>query len=164
MENVLMRSRISKPFGGLLIFSSLVIAQTPAITPGGVVSAAGLGSSTSIAPGSLISIFGTGLSSGLSAASSATLSTSLGDVNSVIINGVPATLQFVSGSQINAQAPWETIAGPANVMVTRAGAASQPVTAQVSTFSPAIFAIQGTPQAIAVNRDGSVTAPAGAIM
>jgi uncharacterized protein (TIGR03437 family) len=158
-----MRSRIPKLLGALLIFSPFVIAQTPAINPGGVVSAAGLGGSTSIAPGSLISIFGTNLSSGLSVASSATLSTSLGDVNSVTINGVPIPLQFVSGSQINAQAPWETIAGPANVMVTVGGAASQPVTAQVSTFSPAIFAFQGTPQAIAVNADGSVTAPVGAI-
>src|SRR5438309_662435 len=114
-----MRSRISNLFGGLLIFSSLVFAQTPTITPGGVVSAAGLGSSKSIAPGSLISIFGNGLSSGLSVASSTTLSTSLGDVNAVTINGVPAPLQFVSGAQINAQAPWETIAGPANVVVTR---------------------------------------------
>src|SRR5438445_3698317 len=103
MEN-LMRSLISKLFGGLMIFTSLVTAQTPAILPGGVVSAAGLGGSKSIAPGSLISIFGTNLASGLTEASSATLSTSLADVNSVTINGVPAPLRFVSAGQINAQA------------------------------------------------------------
>jgi uncharacterized protein (TIGR03437 family) len=159
-----MRSIISKLFSCLFIFGSLVIAQTPAITPGGVVSAAGLGGTVSIGAGSLISIFGTNLAAGLSVASSATLATSLGDVNSVTINGVPAPLQFVSGSQINAQAPWETIAGQANVIVTRGGMASQPVMAQVSTFSPAIFALQGKPQAIAVNGDGSLTAPPGAIM
>ena len=53
-----MRSITSKLFSCLFIFGSLVLAQTPTITPGGVVSAAGLGGSTSIAPGSLISIFG----------------------------------------------------------------------------------------------------------
>ena len=162
-EHELMRTRISKLVSCLFIFGPLIIGQTPTITPGGVVSAAGRGGSTSIAPGSLISIFGTDLSSGLSVASSATLSTSLGDVSSVTINGVPAPLMFVSGSQINAQAPWETIAGPANVMVTRGGTASQQVRAQVSVFSPALFAFQGTPQVIAVNSDGSVTAAAGAI-
>jgi uncharacterized protein (TIGR03437 family) len=36
--------------------------------------------------------------------------------------------------------------------------------AAIPISAPAIFAIQGTPQAIAVNGDGSVTAPAGAIM
>jgi uncharacterized protein (TIGR03437 family) len=158
-----MRSRISTLFGGLLIFSSLVIAQAPAINAGGVVGAGGMRPSPSIVPGSLISIFGTGLSSGLSLANSATLSTSLGDVNSVTINGVLAPLTFVSANQINAQAPWETMAGPANVVVTRGGTASQPVAAQVSTFAPAIYGFAGTPQAVAVNGDGTVTGPPGSI-
>jgi uncharacterized protein (TIGR03437 family) len=97
-------------------------------------------------------------------ADSATLSTTLGDVNSVTINGVAAPLQFVSGGQINAQAPWELTPGMANVIVTRAGTASQPAVAQVSMFSPALYGFNlGTAQAIAINTDGTIAASPGAI-
>jgi len=129
-----------------------------------VVNAAGLGHSTTIAPGSLISIFGTGLASTLAIASSVPLSTSLADVDSVTINGTPAHLLFVSDRQINAQAPWQLGPGAVNVVVTRAGVSSQPVSAQVNPFSPALYGFNmGTAQAIAVNIDGSIAAPAGAI-
>jgi uncharacterized protein (TIGR03437 family) len=134
------------------------------ISQGGVVNAAGLGNSTTIAPGSLISIFGTGLASTLATASSVPLSTSLADVGAVTINGTAAPLLFVSDRQINAQAPWELTPGSVNVVVTRGGVSSQPVAAQVTQFSPALYGFtNGTAQAIAVNLDGSIAAPAGAI-
>jgi uncharacterized protein (TIGR03437 family) len=161
-----MRARIvlisaSLPF---FLLVAPVVGQTPVISPGGVASAANQGNTTSITPGSLISIFGTDLASGLAQAGSATLSTSLGDVDSVMINGVAAHLQFVATGQINAQAPWELNAGQAMVVVTRGGVASAPAAAQVSQFAPALYGFNlGTPQAIAVNSDGSVTAPAGSI-
>jgi uncharacterized protein (TIGR03437 family) len=160
-----MRARLLLLCGCTLVFSLAANAQMPVVSTGGVVSAAGLGNTTSIAPGSLISIFGTNLASGLAQASSATLSTSLGDVNSVMINGVAAPLQFVAGGQINAQAPWALNAGQAMVVVTRAGVASAPVTAQVSQFAPALYGFNlGTPQAIAINNsDGSVVAPSASI-
>src|SRR5713226_4761863 len=104
-----MRARIDTLLGCISLFGCVALAQTPVVTPGGIVSAAGLGHTTTIAPGSLISIFGSSLASSLSQAGSATLSTTLGDVDSVTINGVPAPLKFVSAGQINAQAPWETI-------------------------------------------------------
>jgi uncharacterized protein (TIGR03437 family) len=122
-----------------------------------------LGNTTTIAPGSLISIFGTNLASGLSVASSATLSTALGDVDSVTINGMPAPLQFVAGGQINAQAPWELNPGQATVVVTRAGAASAPVAAIVGMYSPALYGFDVGAQAIAINLDGTFTAPPGLI-
>ena len=158
-----MRSRVLALFGCISLLGVLASAQTPVITTGGVVSAAGLGGSKTITAGSLISIYGSGLASSLALADSPTLSTTLGDVNSVTINGVRAPLQFVAGGQINAQAPWSLIAGPANVVVTRAGVASEPVVAQVTPYSPAVYAFGGTMLAIAVNADGTVTAPAGAI-
>jgi hypothetical protein len=96
-------------FGWMSIPGCVALAQTPVINPGGVVNPAGLGNTTTIGLGSLISIFCSGLASALAQASSAILSTTLGDVNSVTINGVAAPLKFVSAGQINAQAPWETI-------------------------------------------------------
>ena len=123
-----MRSRILALFGSVLLLGSVGFAQTPVVQDGGIANAAGLGHSTSIAPGSLISIFGSNLASSLSVASSATLSTSLGDVDSVMINGMPAPLSFVSEGQINAQAPWELGPGPAEVVVTRRGVPSPPAT------------------------------------
>lgn len=150
-------------FGFIALISPTASAQTPVISTGGIVNAAGLGGSTTIAPGSLISIYGSSLASALAQADSLTLSTKLGDVDSVTINGLAAPLRFVVGSQINAQAPWNLNPGAANVVVTRAGAASAPVVAQVATFSPALYGFGGTTLAIAVNADGTVTAPAGAI-
>ena len=159
-----MRSRILPLFGCILLLGPVAFAQMSIIEQGGVVNAAGLGHSTTIAPGSLISIFGTGLASTLATASSVPLSTALADVDSVTINGTPARLLFVSDRQINAQAPWGLGLGAANVVVTRGGVSSQPVTAQVNMFSPALYGFNlGTAQAIAVNLDGSIAAPAGAI-
>jgi len=83
----------------------------------------------------------------------------------VTINGVAIPLRFVSDAQINAQAPWETIPGTANVVVTRAGLSSAPAAAQVAQFSPAIYGFRlGNAQAVAVNPDGTVTAPVNSIM
>jgi uncharacterized protein (TIGR03437 family) len=159
-----MRSRILVLVGCISLVCCIASAQVPTLSQGGIVNAAGLGHTTTIAPGSLISIFGSNLASALTLADSVTLSTTLGDVNSVTINGVAAPLQFVSGGQINAQAPWELTPGQANVVVTRAGMASQPTAAQVSMFSPALFGFNlGTAQAIAINVDGTITASPGAI-
>ena len=153
-----MRPPILLPFVFLVTLGSVASSQTPVVGTGGIENAAGLGNTTTIAPGSLISIFGTGLASGLSIASSATLSTSLGDVDSVMINGIPAPIQFVASGQINAQAPWALTPGQANVVVTRAGIASAPVTATVDSYSPALYGFGLGTQAIAINLDGTFTA------
>lgn len=146
-----------------LTLGSVASSQTPVVGQGGIENAAGLGNTTTIAPGSLISIFGTNLASGLSIASSATLSTALGDVDSVMINGMPAPLQFVASGQINAQAPWELAPGQATVVVTRAGVASAPVSVAVGSYSPALYGFGVGAQAIAINLDGTFTAPPGLI-
>ena len=115
-----------------------------------------------IAPGSLVAIFGGSLSGTLASANSVTLSTSLGDVTAVNINGIPAPLVMVSGGQITAQVPWEVIPGPAMISVARGSSFSNAFTAQVNQFAPAFFNIGlGGLQAIAVNGDGSLAAPAG---
>jgi uncharacterized protein (TIGR03437 family) len=117
-----------------------------------------------VSPGSLVSIYGTNLAAGLAQADSIPLATSLNNV-SVTFNGVAAPLLFVSGGQINAQLPWNVLSsgttGTANVVVTRNNQPSAPQSLQVGPFSPGIFAINNI--AVAINPDGSIAAPAGAI-
>jgi uncharacterized protein (TIGR03437 family) len=146
----------------------LVAAVAAAHAQGPVVSAGGVGNAangiTPVTPGSLVSIFGSNLAAGLAQADSIPLSTTLNGV-SVTFNGVQAPLLFVSGGQINAQLPWNVLSsgttGAATVVVTRDGTPSAPQTLQVGPFSPGIFAINNI--AVAINPDGSIAAPAGAI-
>ena len=80
-----------------------------------------------------------------------------------MINGMPAPLQFVAGGQINAQEPWELAPGPVTVVVTRAGVASAPAAAMAGLYSPALYGFDIGTQAIAINLDGTFTAPPGLI-
>ena len=146
----------------LVTAAASAYAQTPAVSAGGVTNAANFISP--VAPGSLVSIFGTELAGGLAQADTIPLATSMSNV-SVTFNGVPAPLLFVSGGQINAQLPWNVLssgtAGTALVVVTRNNQASAPRSLQVGPFSPGIFALGNI--AVAINPDGSIAAPAGAI-
>jgi uncharacterized protein (TIGR03437 family) len=127
------------------------IFNPASVTQGGVV-----------APGSLVSIFGGSLAGSLASADSVALSTTLGDVTAVNVNGIAAPLVMVSDGQITAQMPWEVIAGPATVTVARGNAFSNSFSVQVNQFAPALFNIRlGGLQAIAVNADGSLAAPGG---
>jgi uncharacterized protein (TIGR03437 family) len=155
----------------LVLFSALAVvaaAQTPVVADGGVLNAASFVKGQAVSPGSLVSIFGSELASGLAQADSVPLSTSLANV-SVTFNGVPAPLQFVSGGQINAQMPWNVLpagvnSGVANVVVTRNGVTSSAIMVQIAPSTPGIFSIPpGAGYAIAINPDGSLAAPAGAI-
>ena len=156
-----MRSAIIK-FIAIAAITIAAQAQGPVVSSGGVINAAN--GITPVAPGSLVSIFGSNLAAGLAQADTIPLSTTLNGV-SVTFNGVQAPLLFVSGGQINAQLPWNVLSsgttGTANVIVTRDGTPSAPQTLQVGPFSPGIFAINNI--AVAINPDGSIAAPAGAI-
>jgi uncharacterized protein (TIGR03437 family) len=151
----------------VLVFSVAAAAQTPAVSSGGVLNAASFDRAMPVTPGALISIFGSNLAATTATADSIPLSTVLGGVN-VKVNGVDAPLAGVfaspSGDQINAQLPWNVQPGSAQVVVTRNGVASAPQTFQIGQFSPGIFTAQfGVGQAIAINIDGSLAAPAGSI-
>jgi len=132
----------------ILILGGAVAAysQTPVVSTGGVGVASGTPGIQTVAPGSLISIYGTDLASTLSQSDTIPLSNSLSNVN-VTVNGITAPLLFVSTGQINAQLPWELMPvippgtnGTAQVVVTRNNVASAPVSFQVSTTAPGIFA------------------------
>jgi len=85
-------------------------------------------------------------------------------VDSVTIGGAAAPLLFVSDSRINVQAPWGVSPGQANIVVNRAGVASEPMPVQVNQFAPALLSLNlGTLQAIATNADGSIVGPESAI-
>ncbi|HXP85418.1 MAG TPA: hypothetical protein VN841_11900 [Bryobacteraceae bacterium] len=145
------------------VFGS-VLAQVPQIAAGGVIDAAGFTKGQAIAPGSLVSIFGSGLSSALAQGDTVPLSIALNGT-SVSFNGVLAGLDFVSGGQINAQVPWNVVSsGTVNVVVTTPQGGSVPIAVPVAQFSPGIFSIPpGAGYAVAINADGSIAAPAGAI-
>jgi len=147
--------------------SGSVFAQAPQVAAGGVIDAATFTKGQAVAPGSLVSIFGTGLSSALAAGDTVPLSTSLNGT-SVTFNGILAGLDFVSGGQINAQLPWNVLpagtSGTVNVVVTTPNGSSTAMTVPVAPASPGIFSIPpGAGYAIAINADGSIAAPAGAI-
>jgi uncharacterized protein (TIGR03437 family) len=117
----------------------------------------------SIAPGSLASVFGTGLAVSTAQANFLALPNELAAV-SVLIGGVPAPLQYVSPTQVNLQVPWNLRTGTADVRVATNGFVLPPLRVSILPYSPAIFTIQdGSGQAVAINFDGSIAAPAGTI-
>jgi uncharacterized protein (TIGR03437 family) len=135
-------------------------ADDPAVSPGGVVPV--YSTSNTIQPGSWISIYGTKLATSTESWKG-DFPTSLGGV-SVTINGKPAFLWFVSPTQINLQAPDDTVTGPVNVVVTTpTGAFTSTVT--LGAASPSLSLLDSTHvAAVALNPDGSydTVGPTGA--
>jgi len=128
---------------------------------GSIVPVAGSPSVQAVAPGSLVSIFGSGLASEMASSDTVPLSTTLKNV-SVKFNDISAPVQFVSAGQLIVQAPWGVpVSDGAQVVVTNNGVASAAMKLPIMAAAPAIFNIGG--QAIAVNPDGSLAAPANSI-
>jgi uncharacterized protein (TIGR03437 family) len=148
-----------------IIMTATTAFAQPSISTGGVIDGAGFVVGRAVAPGSLVSIFGTSLSSMLQAGDTVPLSMSLNST-SVTFNGIPAGLYFVSGGQVNAQLPWNLpTTGTVNAVVTSNGVASAAMAVPVNAYAPSIFTAnaQGTGYAIAINPDGTLAAPNGAI-
>lgn len=101
-----------------------------------------------IASGTWISIFGTNLSQSTymwqaSDIVNGALPNSLQGV-SVTVDGLPAYLDYVSPTQVNALVPDDDTLGPVPVQVTAGGVASNVVTVQKSLFAPAFLTFDGT--------------------
>lgn len=118
-----------------------VIAGTaPVINAGGVLNAASYASV--VQAGSFLTIFGTNFSTTPAtwddAVVDSVLPTTLAGVT-VAINGKPAPLSFVNGTQINALAPADSSIGPVNVVVSSPYGSSTPVQMQLAKEAPAFF-------------------------
>ena len=96
-----------------------------------------------IEAGSWVMITGTGLANTTRTWRSSdfagnNLPTSLDGV-SVTIDGIPASVEYISPTQINVQAPTDSAVGPVGVVVNNNGAVSAPATAQLQSAAPAFF-------------------------
>jgi uncharacterized protein (TIGR03437 family) len=105
----------------------------------------GAGFQAGIEPGSWVTIRGTNLANTSPGRTWRTdevvngnLPTSLDGV-SVTINGKAAFVSYISPTQINVQAPSDSTAGDAAVVVTNHGVAGAPAAAQLQPFAPALF-------------------------
>ncbi|HEV8037728.1 MAG TPA: hypothetical protein VGP62_02620 [Bryobacteraceae bacterium] len=104
-----------------------------------------------VAPGSIVSVYGVNLSAGTLTASQNPLPKVLLG-SRVLINGLLAPLLSVSPSQIDAQVPYEVLAGVARVVAVQGNSASVPAGLEVQQTAPGIFAVM-------LNQDGTVNGP-----
>jgi uncharacterized protein (TIGR03437 family) len=163
-------------FALFFVCAGLALAQTPTITDGGVLNGASFAKGQAVTAGSLVSIFGTNLASKVAQADTIPLSNTLGGVTVLFINGATAKnapMLFVQpdnattnvSSQLNVQIPWNLVPAGASatvkVIVTNNGQNSNTETFDIAPFSPGVFASNGL--AIAVNSDGTLAWPVGAV-
>ena len=128
----------------------------PATTSAGIVNDASF--LPAIAPGALIAIFGSNLAAATAQFSTTPLPTSLGNT-SVSINGTNVPLLYVSPTQVNAQVPYETKVGTAQLIVQSNGVPSPAVNFQVAATGPGVFTTQQNNHVLALNlADGSLNA------
>jgi uncharacterized protein (TIGR03437 family) len=109
-------------------------------------------------PGSLFALYGQNLSPGSASATKVPLPTTLGAAGTTVtVHGQPVPLFFVSQGQINAQMPWETPPGLADVVVTNASGTSNTAAVTVpATAVPGVFPQYPGNQAIVANKDNSL--------
>lgn len=112
---------------------------TPAINPGGVVSAAKHANNQPLAPGSFISIYGLHLSAGQNPALSLPLQTQLG-ATQVVLGGRALPLQFTTDFQVNAVVPYDVPPNTTQQLIISNGPAlSVPQSVVIAPAQPAVF-------------------------
>ncbi|MDQ6679213.1 MAG: IPT/TIG domain-containing protein [Acidobacteriota bacterium] len=134
----------------------------PAITSSGGVVNGATNLPSGIAPNTYISIFGSNLASTTRVwagsdfgASGAKLPTSL-DGTSVMVNGKPAYVEYISPTQINAITPSDSAAGSGvTVRVSRNDQTSDSTTITLSSVAPGFFTFDGKYVAAAATRAGT---------
>lgn len=148
---------------GLVTGFSITITGTalgsPAVGPKTIVSTTTFESGT-VAPGDLIGLFGVGLGpvSGIRADASHALPTSLGQT-SVMFDGTPAPLFYVSDKFVAVQAPLTLTSGSTTqIQVNATTGSSAAVPLPVIAVNPGILTYEdgGTGQARVINSDGSL--------
>lgn len=112
-------------------------AVGPAISLAGATNAASY--TSTVSPGEIVSIFGKDMAVTPAASGAPPLPLQLSDLK-VTVNGVAAPLYYVSPLQINAQIPFETALGTADVQV-NSSAGSAHLNVPVAAAAPAIFTV-----------------------
>jgi len=125
----------------------------PVYTADGIVNASDY-SSGPFAPNSVLSIFGSNLSWYTMAWSGGTLTSNLGGT-SVYVDNKPASVLYVSPSQVNFIVPDSEPPGSAMVYLDRETATAGDVTISMANAAPALFDT-GTGFAIATHADGTL--------
>jgi uncharacterized protein (TIGR03437 family) len=144
--------------------SPAISHSQPSLQPDGVVNGASFRSPSNpggtLAPGTIVAIFGTGLADFSTPAFSGPLPTTMGDT-SVLFNGVPVPLLYVSSTQINAQLPFDFPLGAVTVQVRRGTVTTAAQSVRIGPVSPGIFSVRTqTPAAEAIllaDHSGPVT-------
>ncbi len=159
--------------GGIFEYTpSASTPAAPAISSGGIVSAAAFGGFTSVSPGSWIEIYGSNLASdtrswGSSDFNGSNAPTSL-DGTSVSVGGQAAFVDFISPGQVNALIPSNVATGSQQIMVKTAGGTSATVDITINAVQPGLlappsFQVNGVQYAVALFSDGTYVLPEGAI-
>jgi uncharacterized protein (TIGR03437 family) len=121
--------------------AGVVGPAAPAIASGGVVDPWTY--SQGVAPGGWVALFGTGLATQTAIwnpQAGGALPTTLGGVQ-VLIDGVPAVLNYVSPGLVNILVPLSTAPGSATVAVVRDGVPYPAPALQINQASPAIYSL-----------------------
>ena len=133
--------------GNALLATRIQVASASGVclAPGGIVNAGSL-SSLGVSPGLIISLFGFNIGPATQLPFQVTggmVPSQLGRTR-VLFDGVPATMLFVSQSQVNAIVPC-SVAGRTQtvVQIESNGAWSNPITIPVSLATPSLFTISG---------------------
>ena len=122
-------------FGGIVQPNS----TTPAILPGGVVSAASYAGQQPLAPGSYVAIFGSRLSPGVNQSPNLPLSLQLGGTQAMLGNKT-LPLQFTSDGQINAIVPFDIPINTSQSLIVQNGVTlSSPERVAIAPAQPAVF-------------------------
>jgi uncharacterized protein (TIGR03437 family) len=111
-------------------------------------------------PGSIVAITGTNLASQTASFTGTALPTAIG-ATSVLLNGMPIPLYYVSPTQINAQLPVNTAVTISSVEVVNGVQMSSPASVAIGAASPGIpfYVLNGVNRASAQNGDNSLNGP-----
>jgi uncharacterized protein (TIGR03437 family) len=145
--------------------SAIVSLQPPlAAVPSVTLVATAEAQSPALAPNTWIEIKGTGLAPDTriwqgSDFVNSQLPTQLDGV-SVTVDGKPAFVYYISSTQVNVLTPLDTATGAVQVQLTNAGTQAAPVTAQLQTYAPEFFVINGGPYVAGTHLDGTYLGPA----
>ncbi len=146
------------------------LESVPFLDPAGIINSAGTGPQDQgtigrVTPGSLITIYGTNLTPKEEIGPRSPMVQSLAEIVARVGDGF-LPLSFASGSQINAQLPYDLAPGKQKLILTRTGQSDVSAEFEITRNAPGLFPQSGTdsgdqpPLVFALRLDGSVVTEA----